>query len=173
MAVEQLTSLVATAEAAYARKKAQYESLAQELKYDLAKLDGLRMALDAVQLPVVAAPAPPRIEAVADDEATAHAGGQRRFRLGLQKRIIYQLVANGAETKDEIYERTRSTEIDAKYIREVLREAVSLGDMSGDSDGFLAMTDSGREMLEKAPIPKDWDQYAELFNSKEAHNLFE
>lgn len=164
MVIEQLASLVATAEAAYARKKVQYESLAQELKYDLAKLDGLRMALDAVRSPVAAPP--PRADAVADEEAAAHASGQRRFRLGLQKRIIYQLVANGAETKDEIYKRTSSTEIDAKYMREVLREAVSLGDMVSGSDGFLAITDSGREMLERAPPPKDWDQ-------KEVRALFE
>jgi hypothetical protein len=103
---------------------------------------------------------------------TYAAPGKRRMRLGPKKRVVFQMIANGVTSLAAISDAVRKTDIDARFLRDCLRSGALDGEIVGGAEGY-ALTELGAELLEKAPISKDWDQYASLFNSKEAHNLFE
>lgn len=87
---------------------------------------------------------------------------KRRMRLGAKKRAIYTLVSNRVNSLEQITNHlvvVHKTDIDRRYIRDVVRDAISDGDMQGDIEHDFIMSDDGREILDKAPIPKGWEAY--------------
>lgn len=90
------------------------------------------------------------------------AGSKRRMRLGAKKRAIYMLVSKQVSTIDQIVTHltvVNDTDVDRRYIRDVVRDALSTGDMTGDIERDFIMTELGRDILEKAPIPAGWEAY--------------
>lgn len=83
---------------------------------------------------------------------------ERRMRLGAKKRVVYTLVASGFETLKELNFAVKGYDIDSRYIRDVIRKAIKCGDILGDIDDRFIMSDSGKEILAKAPMPKDWTE---------------
>ncbi|MEM9377781.1 MAG: hypothetical protein AAGA72_16295 [Pseudomonadota bacterium] len=96
---------------------------------------------------------------------------KRRMRLGAKKRAIYTLVAKQVCTLDQIATHLtvlNDTDIDRRYIRDVVRDAINDGDMQGDIDHQFVMSEAGREILEKAPVPTGWDLYEDAAEMRHA-----
>lgn len=94
--------------------------------------------------------------------AATKAPSKRRMRLGAKKRAIYTLVAKQVCTIEQIETHLtvlHDTDIDRRYIRDVVRDAIADGDMQGEIDQQFIISEMGREILEKAPIPADYDTY--------------
>lgn len=110
---------------------------------------------------------------VGNPHQTIDAGDKprRRMRLGTKKRVVFQMIASGVTSPTAISEAVQWTDIDPRFLRDCFRSAALDGEIIGGAEGY-ALTELGAELLEKAPISKDWDQYASLFNPKEAHSLF-
>lgn len=95
----------------------------------------------------------------------------RRMRLGSKKRVIYQMIAWSVDSVEEIEHHLRYSDldIDARYARDVVRNGITKGDFSGVIDGKIVTTPAGDEILKKAPLPKDWDEFEpglmEIFRS--------
>jgi len=90
------------------------------------------------------------------------ATAKRRMRLGAKKRAVYTLVAKQVSTLKEIETHLtvlNDTDIDKRHIRELIRSALADGDMQGEIEHQFILTDFGRELLEKSPIPSDWGKY--------------
>ncbi len=98
---------------------------------------------------------------------------KRRMRLGAKKRVVFLLIASGDYPNSEaiigFLEEQRS-DIDARYVREILRAGVADGDFSGSPEGFVSITDSGMELVENAPEPSDWVKYSGYFNDAGEEN---
>ena len=86
----------------------------------------------------------------------------RRMRLGSKKRVVYELIEAGAGSLQLINNHLTdsSLDIDSRYVREVVRSGISEGDFSGDLEGKLVITASGKEIVSKAPHAGDWREYA-------------
>lgn len=99
------------------------------------------------------------------DDELSHADQEspkRRMRLGAKKRAIYTLVSKQVSTLEQLEAHLISlhkTDIDKRYIRDVVRDALTQGDMQGDIEHQFIFSDMGREILEKAPLPAGWDEY--------------
>lgn len=87
----------------------------------------------------------------------------RRMRLGSKKRVVYELIEAGVDTVQRInaYLTDSALDIDSRYIREVVRSGMSEGDFSGDLEGGISITSGGKEIMTKAPLAGDWDEYIE------------
>lgn len=99
-----------------------------------------------------------------DDELshTDQESPKRRMRLGAKKRAIYTLVSKQVSTLEQLEAhliKVHRTDIDKRYIRDVVRDALTQGDMQGDIEHQFIFSDMGREILEKAPLPAGWDEY--------------
>lgn len=97
-----------------------------------------------------------------DETSPSKAVPKRRMRLGAKKRAIYTLVAKRASTIEMVETHLtvlNKTDIDRRYIRDVIRDAISDGDMQGEIDNQFIISEDGREILEKAPIPTGWEAY--------------
>ncbi len=87
---------------------------------------------------------------------------KRRMRLGAKKRAIYTLVSKRVNSLEQITNHltvVHKTDIDRRYIRDVVRDAITDGDMEGNIEHDFIMSDDGRAILDKAPIPKGWEAY--------------
>jgi hypothetical protein len=91
---------------------------------------------------------------------------KRRMRLGSKKRVIFHLVNAGLDTIDKLTEHLSNSEIDLKYVRDVVRLGIEEGDMHGDLDDKFIMSENGKELLAKANLPPDWEKYSDLINIK-------
>lgn len=67
-----------------------------------------------------------------------------------------QAEARADEAAGELDYRTLELNL---LIRDVVRDAISDGDMEGNIEHDFIMSDDGREILDKAPIPKGWEAY--------------
>ena len=92
------------------------------------------------------------------DKETDAPQEERRMRLGSKKRVVYKLVVNGFETLKDLNLTVKDHDIDARYIRDVVRKAIQCGDILGDIDDKFILSEAGKEILAKAPKPKDWTQ---------------
>lgn len=84
---------------------------------------------------------------------------QRRMRLGAKKRMIYELVALHYSNLKILNECLANTDIDQRYVRDVVRVAINESDMDGDVDLSFSLTGGGRKILNKANKPNDWSEY--------------
>lgn len=87
--------------------------------------------------------------------------GKRRMRLGVKKRAIYHLVSEDSSTFNDLLfaiERLRFP-IDSGYIRSVIRSAKEDGDFFEENNGKFILTESGKEIFNQAPKPKEWEDY--------------
>ena len=96
---------------------------------------------------------------------------KRRMRLGAKKRAIYTLVANQVCTIEQIETHLtvlHQTDIDRRYIRDVVRDAIADGDMQGEIDQQFIISETGREILEKAPVPDEYEAYRDAAEMRQA-----
>lgn len=93
---------------------------------------------------------------------------ERRMRLGAKKRVVYSLIKNGFETVGSITKALSGTDIDVRYIRDVIRKSIACKDVLGDIDDRFLLSEDGKELLQKSPLPKDWGQY-EILAMKAPH----
>lgn len=87
---------------------------------------------------------------------------KRRMRLGAKKRAIFTLVAKQVCTIEQIEMHLtvlHDTDIDRRYIRDVVRDAIADGDMQGEIDQQFIISEMGRELLDKAPVPDGYEAY--------------
>jgi hypothetical protein len=89
----------------------------------------------------------------------------RRMRLGAKKRVIYQLVAEGPARLDSIDARLINYGIDSRLVRDVVRVALSDGDMVGSIESHVAIAKQGEELIKKAKMPDDWEDYSIIFSN--------
>ncbi|MEO0386855.1 MAG: hypothetical protein AAF281_04900 [Pseudomonadota bacterium] len=103
--------------------------------------------------------------------AASKAAPKRRMRLGAKKRAIYTLVAKQVCTIEQIETHLtvlHETDIDRRYIRDVVRDAISDGDMQGEIDQQFIISEAGREILEKAPVPDEYEAYRDAAEMRQA-----
>lgn len=129
-----------------------------ELRLELARIETLEYADERVQHESATTNSSETVEEPLDS---------RRMRLGAQKRAIYELIAQNpyglnVEMTADI---SRQWNIEAKYVRDMIRQGVSDDYIDMDEDGDLSLTVHGSELLERAPLPRDWDQYAPRFRT--------
>jgi hypothetical protein len=96
---------------------------------------------------------------------------KRRMRLGAKKRAIYTLVAKQVCTIEQIETHLtvlHQTDIDRRYIRDVVRDAIADGDMRGEIDQQFIISENGREILEKAPVPDEYEAYRDAAEMRQA-----
>jgi hypothetical protein len=96
---------------------------------------------------------------------------KRRMRLGAKKRAIYTLVAKQVCTIEQIETHLtvlHQTDIDRRYIRDVVRDAIADGDMQGEIDQQFIISENGREILEKAPVPDEYEAYRDAAEMRQA-----
>ncbi|MCF6446116.1 hypothetical protein L1065_15300 [Nereida sp. MMG024] len=96
---------------------------------------------------------------------------KRRMRLGAKKRAIYTLVSKQVCTIEQIETHLtvlHDTDIDRRYIRDVVRDVIADGDMQGEIDQQFIMSEMGRELLDKAPIPADYEAYRDAAEMRQA-----
>ncbi len=99
-----------------------------------------------------------------------HGDSARRMRLGAKKRVIYQLIQSGVADFDMLEECLRGVDkLDARYARSVVRSAINLGDMEGDVDQAFALTAFGRDILARAPLPSNWDEFEPIIDAYDGH----
>lgn len=99
------------------------------------------------------------------------AAPKRRMRLGAKKRAIYTLVAKQVCTIEQIETHLtvlHDTDIDRRYIRDVVRDAIADGDMQGEIDQQFIISEAGREILEKAPVPDEYEAYRDAAEMRQA-----
>lgn len=138
--------------------KAQQEELAESLRYAAAKQDGLEEALQIMRstAPDISDP----------DDMDIDGTDKRRMRLGAKKRVVYELVAIGFDSIEMITNLTQESDVDGRYVRNVVRQALSLGDMAGDIEEIFYLTPAGEEILANAPLPENWDRYSTLISNE-------
>jgi hypothetical protein len=103
--------------------------------------------------------------------AATKATPKRRMRLGAKKRAIYTLVAKQVCTIEQIETHLtvlHDTDIDRRYIRDVVRDAIADGDMQGEIDQQFIISEMGREILEKAPVPDEYEAYKDAAEMRQA-----
>ena len=103
--------------------------------------------------------------------AATKATPKRRMRLGAKKRAIYTLVAKQVCTIEQIETHLtvlHDTDIDRRYIRDVVRDAIADGDMQGEIDQQFIISEMGREVLEKAPVPDEYEAYKDAAEMRQA-----
>lgn len=103
--------------------------------------------------------------------AASRPPSKRRMRLGAKKRAIYTLVAKQVCTIEQIETHLtvlHDTDIDRRYIRDVVRDAIADGDMQGEIDQQFIISEMGRELLDKAPIPAEYDAYRDAAEMRQA-----
>lgn len=122
-----------------------HEREAALIKEAEARLDGMRFIVESIN---------PTNE---PEEDSLEPSG-RRMRMGTKKRAIYQAVANGWGESALLEGLLSAAEVEPRYVRDVLRGAVDAQDMRDDG-GKYSLTESGAELLAKAPIPRDWSKY--------------
>lgn len=90
----------------------------------------------------------------------------RRMRLGSKKRVIYQMVADGLHSLSALDDTLRhfDRDIDARYVREVIRNGMGEGDFAGNLEGEFSVTEGGKGILAKAPKPRDWMDWQNALN---------
>lgn len=145
-----LMKLIEVAEAKLRDSTTERDLLNHQIEIQRANLDGLRTALKAVE---------------GVEKRMLGGDGERRMRLGGQKRYIYQVVGMGANHLDTLATLRPSEEFNPRYARAIVRNALTDGDMEGELEGRFALTDAGRELLEKAPLPADWAQFEEALEA--------
>lgn len=145
-----LLKLVETGSAKLRELINERDVLNHQIEIQRANLDGLQTALRAVE---------------SVEKRMLGGDGERRMRLGGQKRYIYQLVANGALDLETISHLLPEHGFNPRYSRAIVRRALDDGDMDGNLEGEFKLTAAGHELLEKAPLPADWDKYADAFDA--------
>lgn len=130
-------------------QEAKVSSLERELAMEKVRLEGMRLM--AEQMAESDMPTP-----------NVNDKPKRRMRLGSKKRVVYQLVAQGFETIETLTRQLGGSVIDARYIRDVVRDAINDDDMHGNLDDKFILSDFGKELLENAPFPKDWSDFESL-----------
>jgi len=131
---------------------AQIEAITQKKEIAKAMLEGMMLMVNQSD---------PSIGASPNSKST----DSRRMRLGAKKRVIYSLVINGFETVKALTSTLKESNIDRRYIRDVVRRAISSGDMLGEVDDKFILSESGKALFNGAAKPKDWQQY-EVYASK-------
>ncbi|MEO1700747.1 MAG: hypothetical protein AAFR71_01740 [Pseudomonadota bacterium] len=128
--------------------------LERELASERSRLEGMRLVAQEFD----------DVSEIATDNSEA--APKRRMRLGSKKRVVYSLVDGGNETVESLCERLSSSDIDPRYVRDVVRVAINEGDMLGNLDDRFIMSDFGKELLESAPLPRDWQNYSHLVDGQ-------
>lgn len=164
--IDDLKTAIKAAQVSFDTKREYLARLQSEIAIDLARLDGMKASLDILEKADTKSSDQPHNQQ--SEENVKPAERQRRFRLGAKKRVVFQLVNNFATSLRHIEQAVTGYDIDPRYIREVVRTSITEGDMSGDVEGAFEITSNGIEMLQKAPLPKDWDAYNTIFEEQKA-----
>ena len=97
----------------------------------------------------------------------------RRIRLGAKKRVVFQLIKQGIRSQNDLVEKLRNSDVDARYIRDVVRQGVEEGDIEIDPLDGLTLSKFGEELLSKANLPVDWSKYADLLTNEASVDIFD
>ncbi len=158
---------------AISRATAEIASIKPRIEIESSRLDGMREIVRLLSRgDVVAAPNWDDDKREEDHRANPTSGvpSKRRMRLGPKKRVVFQLIANGVTSFAAISKAVQRTDIDVRFLRDCFRTAAVDGEIFGNAESYT-LTALGAELLEKAPVSKDWDQYVGLFNSEEEDML--
>jgi predicted nuclease with TOPRIM domain len=123
-----------------------------------AELQGLKNALEIIT-PVDSNAGTLAVNVITPSSASTTA---KRMRLGPKKRVVFALIRNGISSAHELSRRLKDSLIDDRFINDCVRKAVLEEEISKDSEGVFSLSDTGNELLEKAPLPKEWDQFKDL-----------
>ena len=84
------------------------------------------------------------------------------MRLGSKKRVVFQMIADGLESIEDVSEHLHESDISSRNVRDIVRDGIRKGDIHGEVEGRFLLSEFGNELLAKAALEDDWDKYEHL-----------
>lgn len=145
------------------------------------KIKGLRKELEALKISIISetgklegmlAMRPPETLSPQTEEQLKAAKPQR-MRLGSKKRVVFTLIGAGLRSLEALLKHIPETEIDPRYIKDVIRDGLKDGNLEGHMGFGFDLTAKGKELLSKAPLPSDWRAFVQLSELNSKHDVQE